>query len=214
MQSIEIQAKTVEEAISIACEKLNAPQDKLNIEILSTGPGKLMSLFSAKKAKIRASLNGHTSSAQEDGIEQLREILETIVQNIDQNATVQMKPDQEETIYEILGDGSGIFIGKHGQTLEALQFLMNKIRLNRYRSCPHIVVDSESYRSRHVESLLSLAERLSAKAKKRRGPVTTNPLSPGDRRIIHMALKKDSELTTWSKGDGNLKKVIIAPKQS
>ena len=62
--------------------------------------------------------------------------------------------------------------------------------------------------------LVELANRMSEKAKKRGAPVTTNPLSPGDRRIIHMTLKKDAELTTWSKGTGTLKKVIIAPRQS
>ena len=62
--------------------------------------------------------------------------------------------------------------------------------------------------------MVELANRMSDKAKKRGAPVTTNPLSPGDRRIIHMTLKKDEELTTWSKGSGTLKKVIIAPRQS
>lgn len=215
MHSIEVEAKSVKEAIFIACEKLQTTEDKLYVDILEDTPNKILSLFSGKKAKIRASLspaapvrcNGET-------VEGLREVLEKIVKEIDEKACVEVKTDGEEAILNIIGDGSGIFIGKRGQTLEAFQYLMNKIKMNKFRDAPHITIDSESYHARHVESLVGLAMRLSDKAKKRKGPVTTNPLNAGDRRIIHMALKQDTELATWSKGEGMLRKVIIAPKQS
>ncbi len=228
MHSIEVEAKTVEEAIKIACSELDTQEENLHIEILEASPGKLLSLFSSKKAKIRARLlkdNGKKKAAPapaavtfdegtDDSVSELKDILENIVKHIIDDASVDVKRDNGDTVLNITGDGSGIFIGKRGQTLEAFQYLINKIRLSRYKHAPHITVDSEAYRSRHVDSLVSLANRLSEKAKKRRGPVTTNPLNAGDRRIIHMTLKKDSELTTWSKGDGSMKKVIIAPKNN
>ena len=213
MQSIEIKAKTIEEAVSKACEKLNTTEDKLRIEIIENTSGKMLSFFSGKKAKIRASLTDPSLQPDQDAVRTLKEILQTIVKEILSEASVEVRTERGETFLNIVGDGSGIFIGKRGQTLEAFQYLINKIRMNKFRQFPHITVDSESYRSRHIESLVSLAGRLSEKAKKRGGPVTTNPLSPADRRIIHMTLKKDAELTTWSKGEGNLKKVIIAPRQ-
>jgi spoIIIJ-associated protein len=213
MQSIEIEAKTIEEAVSKACEKLNTTEDKLRIEIIENTSSKMMSFFSGKKAKIRASLTDPSLQPDQDAVRTLKEILQTIVKEILSEASVEVRTERGETFLNIVGDGSGIFIGKRGQTLEAFQYLINKIRMNKFRQSPHITVDSESYRSRHIESLVSLAGRLSEKAKKRGGPVTTNPLSPADRRIIHMTLKKDAELTTWSKGEGNLKKVIIAPRQ-
>jgi len=126
---------------------------------------------------------------------------------------VKVNTEDEEPVLNIIGDGSGIFIGKKGQTLTALQFVLNKIRLNQLSDLPHVTVDSESYRSRHKNAIISLANRLSEKAKQRNGPVSTNPLNPSDRRIVHMELKKDSGLTTWSKGEGSLKRVIIAPKK-
>ena len=98
-------------------------------------------------------------------------------------------------------------------TLTALQFVLNKIRLNKFKDLPHVSVDSESYRSRHKISIVTLAKRLKEKAIKRKGPVSTNPLNSSDRRIVHMELKNDPELTTWSKGEGSLKRVIIAPKK-
>lgn len=215
MQSVEIEAKTIEEAIALACEKLSATREQLNIEIIEQGPGKLMSLFSSKKTKIRATRSSRPLSGTDtDAVQAVQTVLEKIVTRIQAEATVAMEHLDDEILYTINGDGSGIFIGKHGQTLEAIQYLLNKIRLSRYRDLPHIQVDCESYRSRHLESMVELANRMSEKAKKRGAPVTTNPLSPGDRRIIHMTLKKDAELTTWSKGTGTLKKVIIAPRQS
>ncbi len=216
MQCIEVEAKTVEEAIELACSKLKTTKEKLDIEVIENAPNKLFSLFSSKKAKIKATILGSQTSKKDSAadIEPLKEILETIVKKIhsESHVTITHDNDNNEIIFNIIGDGSGIFIGKKGQTLESFQYLINKIRLSRFRELPHITVDSESYRMRHVDSLVSLAMRLSDKAKKRQGPVTTNPLSPGDRRIIHLTLKKDVELTTWSKGEGNLKKVIIAPK--
>jgi spoIIIJ-associated protein len=214
MQSTEIEAKTVEEAISIACSKLNTTEDKLNVEILEHAHGKFRSFFSGKKAKIKASLKQSSSQTSEDAVGKLKEFLETIIKEIYHEAYIKVETEGEETVLNIIGDGSGIFIGKRGQTLEAFQYLINKIRVNKFRDFPHITVDSESYRSRHIDSLVSLAKRLSEKAKKRGGPVTTNLLNSGDRRIVHMTLKNDAELTTWSKGEGNLKKVIISPKQS
>lgn len=215
MQSVDIEAKTIDEAIALACEKLSATREQLKIEIIEQGPGMLMSLFSNKKTKIRATRSSKPLSGTDTAaVQAVQTVLEKIVTRIQAEATVTMEHLDDEILYTINGDGSGIFIGKHGQTLEAIQYLLNKIRLSRYRDLAHIQVDCESYRARHFESMVELANRMSEKAKNRGAPVTTNPLSPGDRRIIHMTLKKDAELTTWSKGTGTLKKVIITPRQS
>jgi len=215
MQSIETEAKTVQEAIKIACDQLKTTEENLKIEIIQSPANKLFSFFSDKKAKIKASkLNQPTTSINNDSVDKLKDILEKIIKEIDPSAHVKTDTDGDEPVLNIIGDGSGIFIGKKGQTLTALQFILNKIRLNQSSDLPHVTVDSESYRSRHKNTIISLAKRLSEKAKIRKGPVSTNPLNPSDRRIVHMEMKKDLELTTWSKGEGNLKRVIIAPKKS
>ena len=216
MQSIETEAKTVQEAITIACDQLNTTEENLDIEIIQTPANKLFSIFSGKKAKIKATLLNLTSESKSNtngSLNALKDILESIIKEIEPEAYVKVNIEDEEPVLNIMGDGSGIFIGKKGQTLAALQFVLNKIRLNQLSDLPHVTVDSESYRSRHKNTIISLANRLSEKAKKRNGPVSTNPLNPSDRRIVHMELKKDSELTTWSKGEGSLKRVIIAPKK-
>jgi len=214
MQYIEVESKSVQEAIAIACKQLQTTVENVNIEILENSSGKILSLFSGKRARIRASLaqpsgTGHISTA-----EHLKTILENIVQRIDPGAAVQCQAEQEELKLIIVGSAGGVFIGRRGQTLEALQYLMNKIRLSKFRDAPHVLVDSENYRTRRIDSLVLLAKRLSEKAKLKQAPVMTDPLCAGDRRIIHMTLKMDPDLTTWSKGDGHLKKVIIAPRQA
>jgi spoIIIJ-associated protein len=221
MDPIEIEAKTVDEAISIACEQLKTPQENLTIEVLQDAPSKIFAFMSNRKAKIRATLIAETQTRSSNKPEvspdieaRLKETLETIVKYINASAKVAVQRDESGIVFNIIGDGSGLFIGKQGQTLDALQFILNKIKGRYADDALPVTVDSEAYRSRRTESLVSLARQLGDKAKKRKGPVTTNLLNPAERRIIHLALEKDADLTTWSKGEGVLKKVIIAPKQS
>lgn len=216
MQPIEVEAKTVEEAINLACKQLQTTEDTLYIEVLEQPPGKILSFFSGRKAKIRAGLKKNRArgtAAAGESLNSFKILLERIIKEIDPASRLEILEHEDEIIFNIIGDGSGIFIGKKGQTLEALQYLLSKIRMRQSADMPHIIVDSEGYRSRHIKNLANLALRLSEKAKKKGGPVGTNPLNAADRRIIHMTLKQDAAITTWSKGDGALRKVIIAPRQ-
>ncbi len=214
MRSAEFEAKTVEKAIVIACRHFNTTEDNLHIDILEEGPGKLLSFFSGKKARIRAQFNDQQKRNTAESVDELKHILETIVKMVHPPADVEIKTLHKETVLHIKAQGSGIFIGKHGQTLDALQYIINKIRMNKFKDIPPVIVDSESYRSRQIGNLITMAKRLSDKVKKEQTPVNTSPLTSSERRIIHRTLKKDGNLTTWSKGDGPLKKVVIAPKSA
>ena len=97
--------------------------------------------------------------------------------------------------------------------MDALQFIVNKIVNKAIEKRVNIVVDSENYRKRRKESLVQLALKMGDKAKRIRKPVTTNPLNPHDRRIVHLALKEDERLDTRSRGEGLLKKVVIIPRR-
>ncbi|MBW1860819.1 MAG: KH domain-containing protein [Deltaproteobacteria bacterium] len=113
---------------------------------------------------------------------------------------------------KIEGDKSGLLIGRRGKTLDALQFIVNKIVNKALERRIRVVVDSENYRQRMEESLTLLALSMGDKAKRIKKPVTTNPLNPHDRRIVHIALKEDEKLDTKSQGEGLLKKIIIIPR--
>ena len=224
MDSIEIEAKSVAEAITIACEELKTKHENLTIEVLQEAPNKIFAFMSGKKARIRATLIPAMPAARSvpsavvvrnaDAEGKLQEVLETIARHIQPGASVEVRNNDDGIVMNIIGDGSGIFIGRQGQTLDALQYLINKIKVRYGADAVPVTVDSEAYRARHDESLANLAVKLGDKAKKRGGPVTTNLLNPAERRIIHLTLQKDADLTTWSKGEGVLKKVIIAPRQA
>jgi spoIIIJ-associated protein len=116
---------------------------------------------------------------------------------------------EEAITFNIKGDGSGLLIGKGGQTLDAIQYILNKAVGKSGRDKRMIVLDTEGYRDRRDEYLIALAEKLGQKVKKSKKPVTINHLSARDRRVIHLAFKSDETITTKSRGEGIYRKIII-----
>jgi len=148
-----------------------------------------------------------------DGLAVAREALENILALIPMEGTSVIAKDNDGIIaLDIEGDKSGLLIGRKGRTLDALQFIVNKIVNKTLERRTQVVVDSESYRKRRKEFLTQMAEQMGAKAKRIRKPVATNLLYPHDRRIVHLALRDDKGLSTKSRGDGLFKKVIIIPR--
>jgi spoIIIJ-associated protein len=113
----------------------------------------------------------------------------------------------------IRGEEGGLLIGRKGQTLDALEYLVNKMVHKSREGKKRIVVDTENYRTRREESLVKLARRLAEKARQTGRPVTISPLNAHDRRIVHLALKDDRSLRTRSAGAGLYRKVIISPEK-
>jgi spoIIIJ-associated protein len=113
---------------------------------------------------------------------------------------------------EIVGDVSGVLIGRRGQTLDALEYLVNRI-ITRDEDHPgYIVVDSQNYRERRQQALEDLARRLEERARRRGKTITLNPMSPRDRRIIHLTLQGSSSVVTKSSGEGYYRKLLIIPE--
>jgi spoIIIJ-associated protein len=119
--------------------------------------------------------------------------------------------DRESLELEIRGDGSGILIGRHGQTLDALEYLLNRIVARRIKDAMPIVLDTESYRARRRQQLHRMALSTGERAKREHAAVKLDPMPPRDRRIVHLALKDDPMITTRSAGEGFLRTVEIAP---
>jgi spoIIIJ-associated protein len=141
-----------------------------------------------------------------------QEALQGLIGWLSEQATVEIKEETSERILlEIHGDKTGLLIGKRGQTLDALQFLANKM-VNRSRdSAKRIEVDMEQYRKRREQSLRSMAVRLGQKVKKKRKPITIEAMNAHDRRIVHLTLKNDRALETKSVGKGEMRKLVIHP---
>lgn len=143
----------------------------------------------------------------EDSAELLDEVLELMELDVD----VDIREDDERVVLDVVGEDAGRAIGKKGQTLDALQFLLNKI-LNRYPDGRrHIVVDSGDYRDRHDENLESLAQREAKRALDEGCTVTLQPMNARDRRVVHLSLAKFDGVTTASQGHGTGRRIQIIP---
>ncbi len=154
-----------------------------------------------------------TPVSNEEGLSVAKDALENILALIPmEGTTVKAKMNDNIIALDIEGDKSGLLIGRKGRTLDALQFIVNKIVNKTLERRTQVVVDSESYRKRRKEFLTQMAVQMGDKAKKIRKPVATNLLYPHDRRIVHLALRDDRGLSTKSRGDGLFKKVIIIPR--
>ena len=209
----EFVGKTTEEALENASRELDLQPEELNFDILEPGSAGIFGLVGGKKAKIRVTLEKPEEAINENGVQLARESLEKILELIPVETTVYAEQTDGKIALRIEGDKSGLLIGRRGKTLDALQYIVNKIVNKALDKKTYVVVDSENYRKRREESLTQLALSMGDKAKKIKKPVSTNLLNPHDRRIVHLTLQEDIDLDTKSRGDGLLKKVVIIPKK-
>jgi spoIIIJ-associated protein len=153
-------------------------------------------------------------NTREDEIAIAKEALENILALIPmEGISVKGRVEDGSINLNIEGDKTGLLIGRKGKTLDALQFIVNKIVNKSLEKRSRVIIDSENYRLRRQEFLVQMALKMGDKAKKIKRPVTTNLLNPHDRRIVHLALRDDDELGTKGKGEGILKKVVIIPRK-
>lgn len=145
-------------------------------------------------------------------IEYVQSVLEGILFRMGVEAKVVAGEMGGDIRLEMRGDNSGLLIGKHGRTLDALQYILNKIYQRRFGEGEKVFVDTENYRKRRVEALENFALRLGEKVKRRKRALVAGVFNSRDRRIIHMTLKGDALLETESKGEGFYKKLVIRPR--
>lgn len=220
MKSVETEGKNVEEAVQKACELLKASKEDLDLEILETGSSGFLGI-GARKAQVRATrkeaapVTGTEPSPTPGGETELgakaQKVLKGLLAQLEIEAQIEMKEDADRVYLNIQGNGGGLLIGRKGQTLDALEYLINKMVAKNEEGKKRIVVDTENYRTRREESLVKLARRLAEKARKLGRPVTISPMNAHDRRIVHLALQNDRSLHTRSTGTGLYRKVIISP---
>jgi spoIIIJ-associated protein len=238
MDYVETEGDTIDQAIENALARLGVERDRISIEILSEGKRGILG-FGAQKARVRASLRrsvieaNHVEPAPDPGVvasaapktlpdaetaaisEKAKGVLSEILNRMGIEASVQAKSGDkvDEIVLEVMCDDSGLLIGRKGQTLEALQYLVTRITGDRQGSeGPHILVDIENYRQRRKKSLEDMALRLGEKAKRQRKTVTVDALSAADRRIVHAALQDDPWITTKSLGQGSYRRLLIIPE--
>lgn len=232
MDYVETEGDSIDKAIENALKQLGVERDEITVEVLSEGKKGILG-FRSQKARIRAALrksaihlpeaapvpttgNQPLLAAEAAAIGQkAKEVLGEILNLMEIEAEVELKAGEksDEIILEIRAESSGLLIGRKGQTLEALQYLVSRIAGERGATeGPHVVVDIENYRQRRRKSLEDMALRLGEKAKRQRKTVTVDALSAADRRIIHAALQDDPWVTTKSLGQGSYRRLLIIPE--
>jgi spoIIIJ-associated protein len=207
MELLEFEGKTTEEAIENACAHFQVPAEELEIEIVSVGSPGIFGL-GGRKARVRATL---PPEPEDDLLPLAREILEQVLAKMQEPATVTATQEEDRINLLIETSDAGLLIGKQGQTLDALQYLVTKMLAKQTRGKVRIAIDVEAYRARHNEALSLLAQKYGEKVKRSGRSMTLNPMNPYDRRIVHMALQGDKDLKTVSRGEGLYKKVVISP---
>jgi spoIIIJ-associated protein len=220
MENLEITAKTVEEATKKALTRLNAGLDEVEITILNEGKGGILGI-GAEDAKISVHLREPVKSDDTVAIEEAKQILEDLLVRMGMQATVDIKesgnaPDNGEeanpVILNVVGDDLGVLIGRRGQTIDAVQYLVRLILSRKTRSKVPIMVDVEDYKQHRYDDLRTLAMNVGSQVKARKTSIRLEPMTAFERRIIHMTLANDPEVATESIGEGESRKVVVMPK--
>ncbi len=202
---IETEGDTVEEAIEHALNELEATREQVTIDIISE-PTKGILNFGAKPAKIRATLKQDVSTAPET-------ILKEILNRMQIDAEVESEFVDGSTHLNIATDSPALLIGKHGQTLDAIERLLNCIINKASLVKKRVFVDTEGYRGRREDRLIEMARQVAEKVRYTDREVVLAPMSARDRRVIHVALKEDDVVSTYSQGEGEMRRVVVTTQQ-
>jgi len=203
-QYIEEEGRTTEEAMELALKKLGATRDQVRITVLYEAKRSLFGLIT-KPAKVRISLKEDPSSTPEG-------ILKNLLAEMGIEADVNTRVSDGNIYLNINTPNAGLLIGRRGRTLDAIQHLLNCIVNRSSLVKRRVIVDAEQYRERREEILTNLAHKLASKVKTTRQEIVVEPMNPQDRRIIHLALQDDQEVTTFSRGEGSFRSVVITTK--
>jgi len=149
---------------------------------------------------------------KDEGIEIPERMMRELLEYMGMKAHVEASLRGEDIYLEVSGDKEEILIGKHGRTLESLQFLFNRMVNKQIKEGIRVFIDVNRYKERRADSLTKMAARLGERVKRAEKPLTIDPFNSHDRRIIHLALKEEPALATESLGEGEMKRIKIVPK--
>lgn len=207
MDFIKISAKTVDDAITEACQKFTVTSDKLEYEVVDEGKTGLLGI-GARPAVIKVRVKSSVKDMAKDFLDDVFAAMNlTVVTNVTYNE------EESSMDIDLSGDEMGILIGKRGQTLDSLQYLVSLVVNKDAENYIRVKVDTENYRNRRKETLENLAKNISYKVKRTKRPVSLEPMNPYERRIIHSALQNDKYVTTYSEGDEPFRHVVVVLKK-
>lgn len=238
-EAVEITGKTVEAALEAALKKLGKTAAEVEYEVIEQPSRGFLGFIGSKPARLRVKAKAFHTEADEtvlsvtekavssgntteffadvhqaEQVERAEKFLQAVFAAMKLDVTLKRSESTEGTVFNLVGEKLGILIGKHGQTLDSLQYLANLAAnrgINDDRA--RIIIDIEGYRARREETLMRLAQHLAEKACRIGDEVHLEPMNRHERKIIHMALQDNRRVTTYSAGDEPRRYVVIAPKR-
>lgn len=203
MNKVIVSGKTVEDAISIGLSQLNTTQDRVKVTVHEEPSKGFLGLIGAKKAKVEL-------EKLPDVIEHIQIFLDDIFRSMDLVVSFEVVSGKEGTLIHLKGEDLGILIGRRGQTLDALQYLVNIVANRHSNTFIRVILDAENFRERRRKTLEDLALRLANRVMKTGKDVLLEPMSPQERKIIHSQLQDHPKVKTLSKGDEPNRRVVIS----
>lgn len=221
MKNLEVSGKTVEEATQRALEQLGAGREEVEVSVVKEGKSGILGLGS-EEAIVRVSLLESKIKEKDDAAETARDILEKLLALLGVTGSIELasQPVFEEVagitasvVLNIEGEDLGILIGRRGQTLACLQYIVRLIVSHQTKTWVPLIIDVEEYKQRRYQALQVFARNLGERVKTTGKPFTLEPMPAFERRIIHLALAGETAVATESIGQGDLRKVVIVPKK-
>ena len=216
MEFIEVSAKTVNDAITEACKRLGVTSDKVEYEVVEKGSNGILGIGS-KPAKINVKIKEEKPIVVEEAPADIEAVIVEFLSKVfdAMNLTVKINVNitEDSVDVDLVGDDMGVLIGKRGQTLDSLQYLVSLVVNKKSDKYLRVKLDTENYRERRKETLENLAKNIAFKVKRTKRPVSLEPMNPYERRVIHSALQNDKYVATRSEGEEPYRKVVVYLKK-
>ena len=209
MESRKFSGKTVQDAITEATIELGIPSDKLEYEVVEEGSTGFLGIFNVKPAVILVKLK---KSLEERTLEFCNDLFQAM--KIETEVTINYKEDENVMDIDLAGPDMGILIGKRGQTLDALQYLISLFVNKENEEYIRVKLDTENYRERRKATLEKLARKIASTVRRNRKSISLEPMNPYERRVIHSALQNDRYVCTRSEGEEPYRKVVVMLKKN
>ncbi len=206
MRRVVATGKSVEEALDNGIKELNTVRDKVEYNVLAEAEKGFLGFFGGKKAEVEV-------IKKVDKVKQAKIFLEDLVNNMNLYVKVEIKKKRKnELVINLTGDDLGIAIGRHGETLDSIQYLTNLAVNKGNQNYLRVVLDADGYRNRREKTLEKLARKMAKKAERKNRKVVLEPMPPHERRIIHTTLQNYQKISTYSEGQDPYRKVVIVSK--
>lgn len=212
MRQIETQAKTADEAIEIALKELDVERDEVEIDVVSRGKTGILGIRS-EPARVRVTVLEQAPDVVTTTAEVLQSLIAMMGVDVGSRLTQVHDEDLGGPVFEIEGDDSGLLIGRRGETLRALQFLVRFIVSRQLGDRVSLMVDVEGYQERRYASLANMAQRVARRVAGTGQSISLEPMPPNERRAIHVALADHPAVTTESTGMGDSRQVVVHARE-